>query len=136
MWKIILIIFALEINFLTPSIPENKKFIIPNNYLKRGFPFNYYQGETLTDEEWNCWIRVINWYLKYTGQISGIPFNIKSHSFRINKISNLLHLTLIQNIASIVGHSDIWSTLAYKRYSLIKEEIQDLLKQIEETNEK
>ena len=56
-----------------------------------------------------------------------IPYNIKSHSFRINMISNLLKITTVQHAAQIIGHSEIQSTMSYQRYALSKEEIQNLL---------
>ena len=73
---------------------------------------------------------MINKDLKHTSEINEIPYNIKSHSFRINMISNLLRVTSVQNTASIIGHQDIRSTMSYERYALSKSEIQDLLKQI------
>lgn len=59
MWTIISLFCALGINFAIPFIPENHKFIKTDNYLQIGFPFNYYEGENLTDEEVNYRIRVI-----------------------------------------------------------------------------
>jgi len=59
-----------------------------------------------------------------------IPFNIKSHSFRVNMITNLLKVTSVQNTADIMGHADIISTMIYNRYVLSKTEIQNLLDQI------
>ena len=53
MWTIISILFALGINFSIPPIPESKKSIKTDSYLQIGFPFNYYEGENLTDEELN-----------------------------------------------------------------------------------
>ena len=75
-------------------------------------------------------IRMVNRDLKHTCQIGNIPYNIKSHSFRINVISSLLKITSVQNTADIIGHKDIRSTLSYKRYALSKSEIKDLLEQI------
>jgi site-specific recombinase XerD len=75
---------------------------------------------------------MINKDLKNTSQIANIPYNIKSHSFRINVISNLLKLTSVQNAADIIGHKNISSTLSYKRYALSKNEIQELLQKIAE----
>jgi len=75
-------------------------------------------------------IRLVNRDLKHTCEIANIPFNIKSHSFRINLISNLLKITSVQNVADIIGHDDIRSTLKYQRYALDKEEIQHLLDKI------
>lgn len=42
-------------------------------------------------------------------------------------ITKLLQKTSVQNAADIIGHKDIKSTMAYKRYALNKKEIQDLL---------
>ena len=75
-------------------------------------------------------IRLVNRDLKHTCEIANIPFNIKSHSFRINFISSLLKVTSVQNVADIIGHDDIRSTLKYQRYALEKEEVQKLLDQI------
>ena len=79
-------------------------------------------------------IEMINKDLKHTCQINQIPYNIKSHSFRINMISKLLQKTSVQNAADIIGHRDIKSTMAYKRYALNKQEIQRLLNKIDNTN--
>ena len=46
-------------------------------------------------------------------------------------ITNLLKNTSVQDAAEIIGHKDIKSTLAYKRYTLNKMEIQDLLNKID-----
>jgi DNA-directed RNA polymerase subunit F len=47
-------------------------------------------------------------------------------------ISKLLQKTSVQHTADIMGHKDIRSTLAYKRFSLNKEEIQNLLDEIDQ----
>ena len=57
-------------------------------------------------------IRTINNDLKHICKINQIPYNIKSHSFRINMISNLLKNTSVQNEADIIGYRDIQSTMA------------------------
>ena len=75
-------------------------------------------------------IRLVNADLQHTCRINNIAYNIKSHSFRINMISNLLKLTSVQNAANIIGHQDIRSTMTYERYALTKSEIQDLLQKI------
>lgn len=79
-------------------------------------------------------IQMVNKDLKGTCKKFNIPFNIKSHSFRINIITNLLKVTSVQNTADIIGHSDIRSTMTYNRYALSKAEIQDLLDQINQNN--
>nr|YP_010472488.1 hypothetical protein N4L43_pgp021 [Pleurosigma intermedium]UVG42099.1 hypothetical protein [Pleurosigma intermedium] len=63
-------------------------------------------------------IRLINIDLNNTCKIWDIPYNIKSHSFRINMISNLLKITTVQHAAQIIGHNDIQSTMNYQRYAL------------------
>ena len=65
--------------------------------------------------------------LNNTCTICNIPHNIKSYSFRINMISNLLKKTTVQHTAQIIGHRNIKSTMSYNRYALSKEEIQELL---------
>jgi transposase InsO family protein/site-specific recombinase XerD len=77
-------------------------------------------------------IKTMNQDLKHTCEINQIPYNIKSHSFRINMISQLLKNTSVQNAADIIGHRDIKSTMAYKRYALNKKEIQKLLNKIDQ----
>jgi integrase len=77
-------------------------------------------------------VRFINKDLAYTCKIGNIPYNIKSHSFRINVISSLLRVTSVQNTADIIGHEDIRSTMYYRRYALSKNEIRSLLDQINE----
>ena len=45
-------------------------------------------------------------------------------------ISKLLQNTSVQDATDIIGHKDIKSTMAYKRYALNKKEIQNLLNKI------
>jgi integrase len=79
-------------------------------------------------------IRMVNQDLEKTCEKNNIPFNIKSHSFQINMVTNLLKVTSVQNTANIIGHTDIRSTIGYNRYSLSKTEIQNLLDQLEKDN--
>ena len=81
-------------------------------------------------------IKMVNKDLKSTCQKFKIPFNIKSHSFRVNMITNLLKVTSVQKAANIIGHADIRSTMTYNRYALTKNEIQELLDKINSMNEK
>ena len=74
---------------------------------------------------------MINKDLKHTSNINQIPYNIKSHSFRINMITRLLQNTSVQDPANIIGHKDVKSTMEYKRYALNKKEIQTLLNKID-----
>lgn len=77
-------------------------------------------------------IRMINYDLKSTCELAKLPFNIKSHSFRINLITHLLKVTSVHKVAEIIGHDDIRSTMKYQRYALSKDEIKNLLSKIED----
>jgi transposase InsO family protein len=76
-------------------------------------------------------IRMVNNDLKNTCQVASIPYNVKSHSFRINMITNLLKVTSVHRVAEIIGHQDIRSTMSYQRYALSKDEVKELLNKIE-----
>ena len=80
-------------------------------------------------------IRSINLDLKNTCERFNIPYNIKSHSFRINMVSSLLKITSVQHTANIIGHDDIRSTMKYKRYALSRNKIEKLLGKIINDNE-
>ena len=94
------------------------------------YKFNYLFGKNKPLDR-KYFIKMINKDLKNTCQINQIPYNIKSHSFRINMITNLLKHTSVQDAADIIGHKDTKSTMAYKRYVLNKTEILDLLHKID-----
>ncbi|MFT4645726.1 MAG: hypothetical protein ACI8ZX_002144 [Planctomycetota bacterium] len=68
--------------------------------------------------------------MKHTCKVCDLSYNIKSHSFRVNVISNLLKITTVQNTADIIGHEDIRYTITYIKYTLSKEEINGLLEKI------
>jgi integrase/recombinase XerD len=95
------------------------------------YQFKYLFGKQEPTHEKSL-IRLINQDLKNTCEANQIPYNIKSHSFRINMISNLLKRTSVQHAAQIIGHNDIRSTMSYQRYALSKEEIQRLLEEIQQ----
>ena len=94
------------------------------------YKYNYLLGKDKPIHQVSL-IRMINTDLKKTCKSANLPFNIKSHSFRINVISNLLRVTSVQNAANVIGHDDIRSTMNYKRYALSKKEIQELLEKID-----
>jgi integrase len=98
------------------------------------YNYQYLFGKLQPINEKNI-IKIINKDLKHTSKKYQIPYNIKSHSFRVNMITNLLKITSVQNTANIIGHSDIRSTMIYNRYALSKNQIQDLLNKME-TNTK
>jgi integrase/recombinase XerD len=98
------------------------------------YKFNYLFGKNKPLDK-KYFIKIINKDLKNTCQINQIPYNIKSHSFRINMITNLLKHTSVQDAADIIGHKDTKSTMAYKRYVLNKTEILDLLNKIDKSTQ-
>ena len=112
------------------AVQELKKLRNQLNVLFVKYKYKYLFGKDKPIHE-KYLIEMINKDLKHTCQINQIPYNIKSHSFRINMISKLLQKTSAQNTADIIGHRDIKSTMAYKRYALNKEEIQRLLNKID-----
>lgn len=71
------------------------------------YNYQYLFGKFQPINEKNV-IKIINKDLKHTSQKYQMPYNIKSHSFRLN--TNLLKITSLQNTANIIGHSDIRST--------------------------
>ena len=67
MWKFFSIIYALIINFSTPSISEKNKFAKTKNFKKTktslGFTFVYHSDDLLTNEDVAYRIRVIYIYM-------------------------------------------------------------------------
>ena len=62
MWTLISVSLALVINFYSPEIPKNKKSIrnnYPKNKIITSFPYQYFEGEVLTDEMVEFRIRLI-----------------------------------------------------------------------------
>ena len=94
------------------------------------YKYKYLFGKDKPIEE-KFLINTINRDLKHICKINNIPYNIKSHSFRINMITRLLQNTSVQDTGDIIGHKDMKSTMAYKRYALNKKEIQTLLNKID-----
>ena len=79
--------------------------------------FNKYQSKYIFGKDQpihkKSLIRTINEDLKNTCELNQIPFNIKSHSFRINMVLSLLKNTSVQKAAQVIGHKSINSTMAY-----------------------
>lgn len=112
------------------AIQELKKLKTSYQIIFVKYKYQYLFGKNKPIDE-KTLIRTVNNDLKHTTQINQIPYNIKSHSFRINMITRLLKNTSLQNAAEIIGHRDVKSTMAYKRYALNKKEIRDLLNKID-----
>lgn len=100
-------------------------------FVKNKFKFLF--GKTKPMHEKSL-IRFINRDLKHTCHTKNIAYNIKSHSFRIYVIASLLRVTSVQNVADVIGHNDIRSTMKYSRYALNKREIQNLFEQLPDIN--
>ena len=115
------------------AVQDLKKLQLEFSTVFSQYKYNYLFGKEKPISK-ETLIRNINKDLKNTSEICQLPYNIKSHSFRINFISNLLRITTLQNTADIIGHKDVKSTMSYKRYSLSKKEIEELLQKIQEGN--
>lgn len=113
------------------AVKELKKLKQQYDIVFVKYKYNYLFGKNKPIDK-KYLIKMINKDLKRTCEISQIPYNIKSHSFRINMITQLLKNTSVQNAADIIGHKDIKATMAYKRYALNKKEIQKLLNKIDQ----
>jgi len=61
MWTLVSVSLALLIHFCTPEIPEFKKSLLisETNYSPIGFPYQYFEGESLTEGEVKYRLRVI-----------------------------------------------------------------------------
>lgn len=62
--------------------------------------------------------------------------HLRTHSFRATFITDLLKSTPIDVVKDVVGHSDIKSTLTYKRSRLSKETIQKVIKTLDPLRKK
>ena len=103
---------------------QNLEFDFLIIFEKYQYKYLFGKNKPMTDKNL---IKIVNKDLKVTSTKFNIPLNIKSHSFRVNMITNLLKITSLQNTANIMGHSDIRSTMSYNRYVLSKTEIKNLL---------
>jgi integrase len=115
------------------AVHDLRKFTHEFSIIFDKYNYKYLFGKSQPINEKNI-IKMINKDLKHTSEKYQIPYNIKSHSFRVNMITNLLKVTSVQNAANIIGHSDIRSTMIYNRYALSKNQIQELLNQMENNN--
>jgi hypothetical protein len=68
MWTVISVLSALGVKYYNPKIPESKKSMVINkNYYQRiGFPYKYFEGEFLSEEEVDYQLRLIYIYLMFT----------------------------------------------------------------------
>lgn len=80
-------------------------------------------------------LRIVNEDLENTCKLCKISDNLKSHSFRVSVISKLLRVSTVQNVADIMGHQDVRSTMKYNRYRLAKSAIQDIYANAEKSSD-
>jgi integrase/recombinase XerD len=111
-------------NAIQNLLPEIK--LIFEQY---GFQFlgnsKVFSKETFSTDNF---IRFVNNDMSFTCRKFGVLENFKSHSFRVGYITKLLRILPVQKVAAIIGHKDTESTMAYQRYIINKEEIQNVLK--------
>lgn len=71
------------------------------------------------------WIKLLNENLMFF--TTKYNLKIKSHSFRINYVTNILKHSSVDRAQQFVGHKDIRSTIAYSRYQIGDQESLDIL---------
>nr|YP_009773669.1 hypothetical protein [Uronema confervicola]QIZ74189.1 hypothetical protein [Uronema confervicola] len=99
------------------AFPTELKMVLQNRHPVTNFVFPY-SRETLT--------RNINTVLKGYSLLTSK--NFRSHSFRITKITEIIHLTKSIVLAQqTIGHADIRSTQAYNRFTMPEELYKTLL---------
>jgi integrase len=101
--------------------------------LTKVYQFKYLFGKR-TPIHRKSLLRLVNQDLANTCERYKISGNIKSHSFRISLIARLLKVTYVQQVAEIMGHQDIRSTMKYKRYRVGKDDIRKLYQSAERIN--
>ena len=93
--------------------------------LKKVEKYTYLFGKTNPPHP-KALLKIVNDDLANTCKMCNISDNISSHSFRIALISRLLRVSQIHEVAELIGHKDIRTTMAYSRYRLPKSEIQEI----------
>lgn len=121
-------------NYTLPrTAKKDLQKILPDlKYLQYPCQFRYLFGKTKPPHK-KTLLRIVNQDLANTCQLCGITDNISSHSFRVSVISKLLRVTTVQNVADIMGHQDIRSTMKYSRYRLPKSMIQEIHQKAEDS---
>lgn len=107
------------------SIPINKKAYLQLLHFKKDVETIFFKHKYLGGNETKFsstnWIRFLNKKLAESTKNSGEI--IKSHSCRINFVTELLKNHSVQVVSQIVGHKDVKTTLKYDRYLLTKDQI-------------
>jgi integrase len=111
-------------------LPEIDIFFDDNNFQFLGNSLNFSRNkkkQDLNQERKNTLnedslLKIVNWDMAKTFKEYKLNKNFKSHSFRAVYITRLLRTISVQNVAAIVGHESISSTIQYNRYNLKKAE--------------
>lgn len=64
------------------------------------------------------WIKFINKRLKKYALIYNCNANIKSHSFRIGYVTQLLKNLPLHQVTDLISHANVSTTMKYNRYEL------------------
>lgn len=75
------------------------------------------------------WIKFVNSRLRKS--LKNFQYNIKSHSFRVNYITQFLRKMPLHEASKIVGHRDLKTTLLYDRYMVDTEKTLSVLNEIQ-----
>lgn len=126
------LMYTYELQVYQPKVNKHKKVLMPPNgaetlyMMKDDIDVVFAAHETLSGTSNPLsWIRFMNSRLvKYT---EGICENVRSHSFRVNYTTSLLKHAPLEQVAEIIGHRDIKTTLRYNRYRVTKQERIDVL---------
>jgi putative transposase len=116
--------------FLTDEAVQLLKDLIPDLHKMQRAGYKYIFGKNKPQADKRL-IIMINKELAIACERYGIKQNIKSHSFRIGRITSLLRIAKLHQVGEIIGHSDIRSTLQYQRNFLDQEETENILKKAE-----
>ncbi|KAG7666483.1 hypothetical protein Ndes2437B_g09175 [Nannochloris sp. 'desiccata'] len=74
------------------------------------------------------WIRFMN--IRLRKKSTGFSSFVRSHSFRVNYATSLLKHAPVQDVAELMGHSEIKTTLKYNRYRATAAENVDLVTKV------
>lgn len=100
------------------------------DYLFKTLKFKYLGCSLKNREEAmnnRSWIRKVNSFLREVKASLGLHLQIKSHSFRIGFVNNVLRRSDVSKAAALVGHKSLETTKRYLRYQNNTEEARNFL---------
>lgn len=95
------------------------------------FKDNRFLAGTLSNDNW---IIFVNQRLKK--HLDKFTFNIKSHSFRVNYVTQMLTKLPLQHVQKLIGHQEIKTTLLYDRDSTDVNQVKSVLDEIQNLKSK